>query len=161
MEERNYRKSIKHLKKLPLYWLWMPIVYCLLLSFGCIAIINILPKGLESVFVFLVFLAFYTLALIPVMSISYCKRICKMRWKKYLCCIYNAFVTGLCIAPCLVVEMINKGQIETTSYLFEIIIEYIRSPFFLCSFILALICGLLTLLRYDEKNRKTKDNSPS
>jgi hypothetical protein len=24
-----------------------------------------------------------------------------------------------------------------------------------------LICGLLTLLRYDEKNRKTKDNSPS
>ena len=161
MEERNYRKSIKHLKTLPLFWLWMPIIHFLLL-FLCYCAVGIsLPDDLGSVKALLLLHIIYTFAISPIMSILYCKKIREMGWTKYLCCIYNAVMMGTYFTMYLVFRNIDKGFIETLSKLIETIVLSVKELPYYSVFIPALICGLITLITYDKKNRKTKDNSPS
>ena len=156
MEERNYRKSIKHLKTLPLFWLWMPVVYSLVLAIGYAVLDNILPNDLGSVYAGVALLMLYTLVITPTMSILYCKKLRKMGWTKYLCCIYNAFMIGIYLVLGMLIGIIENRPLT----LLDVVKSLTTFPC-LSVFIPALICGLLTLLRYDEKNRKTKDNSPS
>ena len=161
MEERNYRKSIKHLKTLPLYWLWMPIIHFLLL-FLCYCAVGIsLPDDLGSVKALLLLHIIYTFAISPIMSILYCKKIREMGWTKYLCCIYNAVMMGTYFTMYLVFRNIDKGFIETLSKLIETIVLSVKELPYYSVFIPALICGLITLITYDKKNRKTEDNSLS
>ena len=158
MEERNYRKSIKHLKTLPLFWLWMPIIYCLLLSFGYIALDIILPDEMGSAVVGLIFVTFYATVVAPLMSISYCKRIRNMGWTKYLCCIYNAIMMG----SYFTIYWIPTHYFgrELAEIIFWTMVSMVSS---VSLFVLlpALICGLITLIVYDVKRRKTDAGSLS
>ena len=161
MEERNYRKSIKHLKKLPLFWLWMPIIHFLLL-FLCYCAVGIsLPDDLGSVKALLLLHIIYTFAISPIMSILYCKKIREMGWTKYLCCIYNAVMMGTYFTMYLVFRNIDKGFIETLSKLIETIVLSVKELPYYSVFIPALICGLVTLIVYDVKRRKTDAGSLS
>ena len=159
MEERNYRNSIKHLKKLPLYWLWMPIIYCLVLASGLISLETCLPDDLGVAGLGLILILFYALVLAPIMSFFYCKKLREMSWTKYLCCIYNAVMIGMYFAVFLIVtrNYYNIGLISIINLLVEVTYEFS----FLIVFIPALICGLITLIVYDVKKRKTEDNSLS
>ena len=156
MEERNYRNSIKHLKTLPLFWLWMPVVYSLVLAIGYAVLDNILPNDLGSVYAGVAFLMLYTLVITPTMSILYCKKLRKMGWTKYLCCIYNAFMIGIYIVLGVLI-----GIIETYPLTLLDVVESLTTFPCLSVFIPALICGLVTLIVYDVKRRKTDAGSLS
>ena len=156
MEERNYRKSIKHLKTLPLYWLWMPIIHFLLL-FLCYCAVGIsLPDDLGSVKALLLLHIIYTFAISPIMSILYCKKLRKMGWTKYLCCIYNAFMIGIYLVLGMLIGIIENRPLT----LLDVVKSLTTFPC-LSVFIPALICGLVTLIVYDVKRRKTEDGSLS
>ena len=156
MEERNYRKSIKHLKTLPLFWLWMPVVYSLVLAIGYAVLDNILPNDLGSVYAGVAFLMLYTLVITPTMSILYCKKLRKMGWTKYLCCIYNAFMIGIYLVLGVLIGIIENRPLT----LLDVVKSLTTFPC-LSVLIPALICGLVTLIVYDVKRRKTEDGSLS
>ena len=162
MKGRNYRKGLKPLKKLPLFWLWMPVVYCLLLLSCYLAFGYSLPNDLGSIVALLHFHYFYTFIVAPIMSILYCRIIGNMGWIKYLCCIYNAVIMGSYFTIYLVFRNISKGYIETLSELIETIVLSVKEMPYFSVFIPALICGLITLIVYDvtkivygAKKRKT------
>ena len=155
MEERNYRKGLKPLKKLPLFWLWMPIIHCLMLSLGVIVLET---KGDPSdIMLGLIFVLFYAFVAAPITSIWYCKRIHTMGWTKYICCIYNAVMTGMYFAVFLIVtkNYYNRGL----KFILDLLIRVTDEFSFLSVFIPALICGLITLITYDKKNLKAEDTS--
>ena len=147
-------------KKLYLYWLWMPIIHCLLLSVNLIFLVVTMPDDWGMVYLGLLVELLYALMLGPVMSILYCKRIHTMRWTKYICCIYNAYMTGMYFAVFLIVtkNYYNRGL----KFIIDLIVEVTNEFPFLSAFIPALICGLITLIVYDvtkivygAKKRKT------
>ena len=148
-------------KKLHLYWLWMPVVYLILLTLGFfIFFVPFIDKGTNWKYlgVGVISVSIYALVLSPIMSISYCKNIRNMGWKKYLCCIYNAIMMG----GYSTVYWITKLHLDRE--LIEIIfltVSSIVSSLSLFVSIPALICGLITLITYDKKNRKAEDNSLS
>ena len=124
------------------FWLWVPIVYCLLLSLGYLAV-NVLMsshKGnLGSVIYALLFVLFYGLVVVPIMSILYCKKIRTLSWKKYLCCLYNAIMTGMYFTIC----MLPMG-------LKSVMYSVLSIPW-LSVFFSSLFCGVITLIVYDLK----------
>ena len=81
-----------------------------------------------------------------------------MGWTKYLCCIYNAVMMGTYFTMYLVFRNIDKGFIETLSKLIETIVLSVKELPYYSVFIPALICGLITLITYDKKNRKAEEN---
>ena len=124
------------------FWLWMPIVYCLLLSSGYL-IVNVLMRSqkenLGSVIYALLFVLFYGLLAAPIMSIGYCKKIRKMSWRKYLCCVYNAIITAMYFTICTF-PIDFKGMIYS-----------VLSIPWLSVFFSSLLCGVITLIVYDLK----------
>lgn len=134
------------MKKTPkLFWLWKPIVNCLLLTLGYFVVQLLLRpfRGEWGALGFvLIFLALYSIIIAPLMSIVYCKRICAMGWTKYLCCIYNSIMIGMYYTVCLVPSNLEHIQHIMTSVL---------SIPWLSVFFSSLICGLITLIVHDVK----------
>ena len=148
-------------KKLYLYWLWMPIVYLILLTLGFfIFFVPFIGKSAnwEYLWVGFIFVSIYALVLSPIMSISYCKNIRDMGWKKYLCCLYNAFMMGSYFTIYWIPT--HYFDRELVEIIFLTVASIVSSLSLFVS-IPALLCGLATLIVYDVKKRKTEDNSLS
>ena len=143
-------------KKLHLYWLWMPIVHCIILMLGFAALYAPFMDNLWYLPFGIIFIAVYALVLSPIMSISYCKNIRDMGWKKYLCCIYNAIMMGgYSTVYWIPTHHFDRELVE----IIFLTVASIVSSLSLFVSIPALICGLITLITYDKKNRKAEDTS--
>ncbi len=123
-------------------WLWLPIVYCLLLSLGYL-VVNVLmtphKDDLGAVIYALLFILVYGLIAAPIMSILYCRRTSTMGWKKYLCCVYNAFMMSLYYTIC----MLPSNFISAFYSMLSI-------PW-LSVFFVSLLSGVITLVICDLK----------
>ena len=133
----------------------MPIVHCIILMLGFAALYAPFMDNLWYLPFGIIFIAVYALVLSPIMSISYCKNLCDMGWKKYLCCIYNAIMTGMYISIGAVLGILETTRCLTLKL---ILLSLFAFPSFTV-FISALLCGLITLRVYDVKKRKTEDGS--
>ena len=137
-------------KRLILYWLGMPVIYCLLLTLGYLCVYFILVDYVGADWGSLVYLiilnTFYALVVAPLMAFFYCKRIYTMGlgWTKYLCCVYNSVIMGMYF---LVVSMLFSS--------IPIDFEYVRQAMLgvqgLSVLIPSLICGTFTLIIFDIK----------
>ena len=141
-------------KKLRLYWLWMPVIHFLLLFFCYYAVINSIGSDLGNVVILLNLHVFFAFFVTPTTSVLYCRVIRRMDWKKYLCCIYNAVIMGLYYTINEIFIYIDNDRTIRIGWTF------LSFPY-LSVFIPALICGLITLITYDKKNRKAEDASLS
>ncbi len=123
-------------------WLWLPIVYCLLLLSGYwIALVLLSPyKGDWGLLIYtLLFLLIYGFVAAPIMSIIYCRKIHTMGWKKYLCCVYNAFMMSLYYIICMLPSNFIK------------VFHSMLSIPWLSLFFPSLLCGMITLVICDLK----------
>ena len=134
-----------------LAWLWLPIVNSLLLILGFWGYWNTATDDGGAIYGLILLNVFYALVAVPTMSIFYCKNIREMGWAKYLCCIYNAVAIGIH-------KQIYEWDAESLTEIFE---NSSQLSYVISVFIPALICGLITLIVYDVKKRKTEDNSLS
>ena len=135
------------MKKINTYWFWLPLVHCLLLTLGyflCHVFVQSLGNDLGNVVYALVFIVLYTFVMAPLTSISYCKRIRTMSWRKYLCCIYNAVMTAMYFTLCMLPENVQA-----------LIYSVISIPW-IAVFFSSLLCGAMTLIISDVKNLKIK-----
>ena len=140
-------------KKLYLYWLWMPIIHWILLTLAFQVLYIPLMEDFGYLPLALLFIFICAVVVSPVISILYCKRIRDMGWIKYICCTYNAVIIGTYGA---IFFLTSKNDT-----VFESIIHSLS--FFPCGSvsISSFICGLITLIIYDLKKRKTEDASLS
>jgi len=151
-------KRMSTMKKTPkLFWLWMPIVNCTLLVLGysifyTLIMISPYRRTLGAAVFSLLFILFYAVIVVPLMSVFYCKKICEMCWAKYLCCIYNALMIGVYFI--IVVLPIN---VSITSFLLSLVKTIPWNSVVLSS----LICGMITLIIYDVKAYHRKRNNAS
>ena len=123
-------------------WLWLPIVYCLLLSSGYM-VVNVLmsphKSNLGTVIYALLFILVYGLIAAPVMSIIYCRRIRTMGKKKYFCCVYNAFMMSWYFTICM-----------HPSNFISVLHSMLSIPW-ISVFFASLFCGVITLVICDLK----------
>lgn len=141
--EITQSKSVMKKKTPKLFWLWMPIVNCVLLMIGYLILLIIpnVPKLVVDIFIW-----FYAIIMAPLMSIFYCKRICVMGLKKYLCCVFNAIMMGMYI-------VISKLLFNLDFLKFSVL----SGPLFSVLFS-GLICGIITLMIYDVRMYHIKNN---
>lgn len=128
-----------------LFWLWKPIVNCLLLTLGYFVVQLLLSSfagDWGALGFVLKFLALYSIIIAPLMSIVYCRKIRTMGWTKYLCCLYNAIMIGM-----YVVIIYSPTKVSILEYLITLITFIPWNSVFLPS----LLCGLVTLIVYDVK----------
>ena len=129
------------------FWLWMPIVFCLLLSSGYF-IVNALTDSHKdnpgAVIYALLFVVFYGLIAAPVMSILYCKKIRNVGWRKYLCCLYNAVVTGMYFTICMFPQDF-RGVVYSVLSIPSLVV-----------FLSGLLCGGVTLMVFDLRKSKNR-----
>ena len=144
------------MKKTPkLFWLWMPIVNCMLLVLGYSVFYILMDpyrRELGAVVFALLFILFYAVIVVPLMSVFYCKKICKMGRAKYLCCLYNAVMMGMYITLCL---------LPFNSFNLRFIMNSVLSIPWLSVFISSLICAMITLIVYEVKAYHRKRNNAS
>ena len=142
---RQFLRIIMKNKRIGFYWLIMPIVHCMLLSAGYYAV-NVLMKSQRgnwgALLYALLFIAFYSIVISPILSIIYCKKLYLMSWGKYLCCFYNATMMGMYYTLCIFPADI-KGFISS-----------VMSIPWISMFLSSLVSGLITLIIHDVKKQK-------
>lgn len=144
-------------KKINLYWLWMPVVHCVILILGysiCYFYVGSLGGDLANILYDLLFVMLYSLVVAPLMAVFYCMKLHRMGlgWTKYLCCAYNSVMMGLYFVV---------GMILFTNC--PINLKYVW--FTLISFpglsviISGLMCGVVTLVICDVKSALSSRNN--
>lgn len=144
------------------YWLWMPIVHCVLLALGLFIlglVLESLPVDGDNLglLVCVVILEwFYILVVAPLMSISYCKKIRTMGRSKYLYCLYNAVMTGMYLTICSMPAILKSLKHGFIYVLLGVLSTVINFSFFTV-FFSCLISGLITLKIYDVRKNKSSN----
>lgn len=127
-----------------LYWLWMPILHNIVL-YVSVSLIGIVIGKLfgrgdwGAVVIGAWALGIFAVVMIPLMTITYCKNVRYLGWKKYLCCFYDAV---------LIAYFELNGRITL-----KVILYYMMAPQAIIAFTFALLCGLFTLIYYNRKDK--------
>jgi len=138
-------------RRMNLYWLWMPVIHCVILVLGHFFIFFLLmdPNNHDwgGIVQNALVIVFYALVVTPLLAVLYCKKINGMGWgwTKYLCCLYNSLMMGMYF---VVITIPFNNLPINLNYLMTVLISVPG----LSIIIPSLICGIVTLVIYDVKS---------